>query len=79
MAYLHAAGLPLRRLGIPFSCDAGVGMMPAMQGGGVLGTGFFSDSVGLLPTFVISGLVIVGIGTAGLFSRRMVALGISKL
>ena len=55
-----------------FSLYSGVSMMPAMLG--VLGTGFFSDSVGLLPTFVLSGTVIVGIGILGLFSRRMLAL-----
>lgn len=55
-----------------FSLYSGISMMPAMVG--VLGTGFFSDSVGLLPTFILSGTVIVGIGIIGLFSRRMLAL-----
>lgn len=55
-----------------FSLYSGVSMLPAMLG--VLGTGFFSDWVGLLPTFIISGSVIVLIGLAGLCSRRMLAL-----
>lgn len=52
-------------------------MMPAMLGGGTR----YRILLRLrraLPTFVISGLVIVRIGAAGLFSRRMVALGISQ-
>lgn len=55
-----------------FSLYSAISMMPAMLG--VLGTGFFSDSVGLLPTFILSGTVIVVIGTVGLFSGRMLSL-----
>lgn len=55
-----------------FSLYSGVSMMPAMLG--VLGTGFFSDRVGLLPTFVLSGTVIIIIGLFGLFSPRMLSL-----
>ena len=52
-----------------FSLYSGISMFPAMLG--VLGTGFFTDAVGLQPTFVLFGLLVVLIGVVGLFSRRM--------
>ena len=55
-----------------FSLYSGVSMMPAMLG--VLGTGFFSASVGLLPSFVLSGTGSGGSGSRGRGARRMLAL-----
>lgn len=55
-----------------FSLYSAVSLLPAMLG--VLGTGFLSDSIGLRPTFVAAGSVIVLVGIAGLLSHRMQAL-----
>lgn len=55
-----------------FSLYSGISMLPAMVG--VLGTGFFSDAVGLQTTFILFGAIIVAIGLLGLFSRRMMRL-----
>ena len=65
--------VPPEILGRVFSVFGSVNMLPAMLG--LLGTGFVADTIGLDNTFLISGVVLCGIGVVSYFYPTMLTLG----